>query len=155
PETAPLATTAADFVRWAFTASDAAAAAFDRSRKAMNSYKPIDPGWTIELKGRYREARTLAATSPERGPAPAAGFLIARGVGEAPARAMIQGRVNLLLKDRTAAAQDGRAVLAFVSGERESKYNKWFLRILTATGRLFLGDNVGAIQGAREAVALT
>ena len=78
--------------------------------------------------------------------------LVLPGTGRSP-KADWRGWADMLLGDKAAAAEDGRAVLAFVSQQAETKWNRYFLRALTADGRLFVGDKAGAIEAAHAAIA--
>jgi DNA-binding winged helix-turn-helix (wHTH) protein/tetratricopeptide (TPR) repeat protein len=106
-------------------------------------------------RGEVEAARMLASTQPERVPGSFdGGILIPVGVGAMPLRALSLGRVALMTNDSAGAIRAGRAVAAFVGGERETRYNKWYLKNLGATALLLVGDKASAIQAAREALQL-
>jgi tetratricopeptide (TPR) repeat protein len=75
------------------------------------------------------------------------------GVGERPI-AEYRGWTALLLKDSATAATQGRAVLDFVANQKETKWNAWYLRLLTAEGLTFLGQRERAIAAARKTLEL-
>jgi TolB-like protein len=68
--------------------------------------------------------------------------------------AALRGWAAMFLKDRARAAEQGRKVLDFVASREETKYNRWFLRLLAGYGHTFLGEKSDAIAGAREALKL-
>jgi TolB-like protein len=69
--------------------------------------------------------------------------------------AELRGWTHLLLGDRAAAAQDAREVLDFVARTEQTKWNRAFLRILTAEAATFAGDKTRAVTAAGEAVRLS
>jgi TolB-like protein/DNA-binding winged helix-turn-helix (wHTH) protein len=75
------------------------------------------------------------------------------GRGNAPL-AEYRGWLDLLLVDRTAAANDGRQVLDFVARRRVTELNRAFLQSLTAEGLMFLGDKTRAVAAARKILQL-
>ncbi len=75
------------------------------------------------------------------------------GVGQRPL-AEFRGWTNLLLGDTVGAAQQSKPILDFVAGTKETRWNNWFLRMLTADAHLFSGDKPAAIAAAKEAMAL-
>jgi TolB-like protein/DNA-binding winged helix-turn-helix (wHTH) protein len=74
-------------------------------------------------------------------------------VGRRPT-AVYRGWAELLNDDASAAAAEGRKVLSFVSAERATRWNEWFLRTLVAEGSLLTGNKERAASAAREAIAL-
>jgi tetratricopeptide (TPR) repeat protein len=75
------------------------------------------------------------------------------GAGEQPT-ARYRGWMHLQLGDRAKAAQDGAAVLDFVAHQKQTLWNRNFLRQLTAEGYTFTGDREHAIISARAALGL-
>jgi TolB-like protein/Tfp pilus assembly protein PilF len=75
-------------------------------------------------------------------------------VGKTPV-AHFRGWLDLLLNDETAAMQDGRALLDYVQQQKVTQWNRWYLRILDAEGRLFTGDLARARDSAREVIEIT
>ncbi len=102
-----------------------------------------------------RQARKRAEAAPLRIPQTFVSNLRPVGVGDAPQRALSLGDIDLLLADHDASARDGRAVLDFVAGEKVTRYNGWFLKALSARGRMYLDDKPGALAAVREALSLT
>ncbi len=145
PAYAPLAKTLQAYIRFGFTGD----------LKALESIGggggPVGVQSTAEL----RKGRKFGAALPERQPEVFIGLLRPVAVGDTPQRALLLGDIDLQLGDREAAARDGRAVLAFVAGEKVTAYNEWFLKVLTARGKLYLGDHPGALAAAHEALVLT
>lgn len=80
-------------------------------------------------------------------------FILAPGIGPTPV-AEQRGWLDLLLGDTTSAAKDGAKVLAFVARQEETKWNRWFLRMLTAEGQLFAGNKEETVKSAQAALAL-
>lgn len=72
-------------------------------------------------------------------------------VGRMPSAAFL-GWSHLVAGDTAAAAQDGAAVLAFVAAQEETKWNRWFLHLLSAQGHVFRGERAAAEREAREAL---
>ena len=75
------------------------------------------------------------------------------GVGERPI-AETRGWTALFLNDSATAATQGRAVLEFVANRKETKWNAWYLQLLTAEGLTFLGQRERAIAAARKTLEL-
>jgi tetratricopeptide (TPR) repeat protein len=65
-----------------------------------------------------------------------------------------RGWTELLLGDKAEAANRGRDVLQFLSHAHETKYNRWFLRALTAQAYTFMGEKDRAIGNARESLTI-
>jgi len=80
-------------------------------------------------------------------------FVLAPGVGPTPV-AEQRGWLDLLLGDRAGAVNDGAKALDFVARQEETKWNRWFLRMLTAEGQIFKGDKAEAVKSAQAALAL-
>jgi TolB-like protein/DNA-binding winged helix-turn-helix (wHTH) protein len=76
------------------------------------------------------------------------------GTGEKPV-AELEGWTHLLLDRHTAAADDGRAVLAFVEQQTPTPHNDWHLRMLEAEAALFAGEHERAVRLAGEALQMT
>lgn len=74
-------------------------------------------------------------------------------IGRKPV-AELHGWAMLLSGNRAAAARDGRVLREFVASEPVTKWNAWFLRVLSAEAALFSGDNAHAIEGARAAMGM-
>src|SRR5207344_1450372 len=68
--------------------------------------------------------------------------------------AVYRGWTALLLKDSSTAGTQGRAVLEFVANQKETKWNAWFLQLLTAEGFAFLAQRERAIAAARKTLDL-
>jgi tetratricopeptide (TPR) repeat protein len=75
------------------------------------------------------------------------------GVGKRPT-ALYRGWLALLLGQPSEAGRHGRAVLEFVSAQKETPWSGWFLRLLEAHGYALTGDRERAIAAARRAVEL-
>jgi tetratricopeptide (TPR) repeat protein len=74
-------------------------------------------------------------------------------VGARPT-AEYRGWAYLLTANKAKARLQGDAVLAFVHGERETKWNRFFLRLLAAEAYTFTGQKEQAIAAAREGLGL-
>jgi TolB-like protein/DNA-binding winged helix-turn-helix (wHTH) protein len=74
-------------------------------------------------------------------------------VGPTP-KALFRGWVDLLMKDRGSAAQDGRAVLAFVERQSRTPWNAAHMASLTAAGRVFTGECDAARVAGKNALGL-
>jgi hypothetical protein len=73
------------------------------------------------------------------------------GIGRSPV-ALMRGWNDLLRADETAAAANGRAVLAFVAEQRVTKWNAWHLQMLEAQAQLLLGAKAVAVVKTRESL---
>jgi TolB-like protein/tetratricopeptide (TPR) repeat protein len=67
----------------------------------------------------------------------------------------LRGQLDRQIGDVEAATKDGRAVVAYVSRQTETKWNAWLLRYLVAEGRFLQGDKAGALAAARESLTLS
>jgi TolB-like protein len=74
-------------------------------------------------------------------------------VGERPTAEKL-GWAYLLLDQRALARDQGKAVLAFVAGQGETRLNRFYLRLLAAAGYTFTGQKQEAITAARAGLAL-
>jgi TolB-like protein/DNA-binding winged helix-turn-helix (wHTH) protein len=72
-------------------------------------------------------------------------------IGRKPV-AELHGWAKLLENDTAAAARDGRVILNFVAQQPVTKWNAWYLRMLTAEGELFSGNRAKAAEHARVAL---
>jgi TolB-like protein/DNA-binding winged helix-turn-helix (wHTH) protein len=142
------------FLRYDVTGDMHALAEFlDRLRvRVPGEFADDGQAWLLVLQHRYAEARLILDRLPKQSPAVPTNFP-SEGVGDVPIAAW-RGQIDLLLGDSSEAAKDGRLVLEFVADQEVTKYNAWFLRHLTADGRLFTGDKAGALAAADEALAL-
>jgi hypothetical protein len=59
------------------------------------------------------------------------------------------------LGDRAAAAAEGRVVVRFADSQKETKWNRTFLRDLVAEGNALQGNRSAAIAAARQVLTLT
>jgi hypothetical protein len=75
------------------------------------------------------------------------------GAGLRPV-AETRGWLDLLLADKVGAAQESKAILDFLAKTKETRWNKWFLRMLNADAHLFAGEKAAAITAAKDAMAL-
>jgi TolB-like protein len=66
-----------------------------------------------------------------------------------------RGWMDLLLGDPAQARRDGERIIAFIGRTPETKWNRWFRRMLWAEAQLFEGNDDAAERAAAEAVALT
>ena len=78
------------------------------------------------------------------------GFAIP-AIGRKPV-AELHGWAKLLENDAAAAARDGHVLLEFAARQPVTKWNAWYLRMLTAEGELFSGNRAKAAQHARAAL---
>jgi hypothetical protein len=74
-------------------------------------------------------------------------------VGQRPV-AEFRGWAYLLTGDRAGARPEGRAVLDFVAHQRVTKWNPYYLDLLTAEAYTFTGQKQEALAAARAALAL-
>jgi len=74
-------------------------------------------------------------------------------VGARPT-AEYRGWAYLLANERARVKEQGDAVLAFVHSEAETKWNRFFLRLLAAEAYTFTGQKEQAIAAAREGLGL-
>lgn len=74
------------------------------------------------------------------------------GLGRQPV-ATLRGW-NDLLRGDIAAVASGKNVLDFVSRQRVTKWNKWYLRMLEAEAQLFMGNRAGAVAAALDSLNL-
>jgi TolB-like protein len=113
----------------------------------------------LRFAGRYEELERLLNTikSPAIRVRAGGGGLVGLppyfGVGDRPL-AEYRGWAHLLAGKRAAAAADGREVLAFVAAQKETRWNRWFMRLLAAEGHLFAGNLDSAKNYAQQAVDL-
>jgi len=98
--------------------------------------------------------RDAYSRQPEEIPMQAWGMLLPQAVGHFPARAMTLGAFAFAHGHREQAAEQGRAILQFVSRQTQTRFNQWFLNVLTAFAKMYLGDKPGAVAAAREAIRL-
>lgn len=75
-------------------------------------------------------------------------------IGRKPV-AELHGWAMLLAGDRTAAARDGKIMQDFVSQEKVTRWNVWFMRFLAAEADLFCGNKTKALAEVRTALAMT
>ncbi len=54
--------------------------------------------------------------------------------------ALYRGQIDLILGDKASAEKDGNKVLDFVAHEKETAWNRWFLRLIGAEGYAMLGE---------------
>jgi len=69
---------------------------------------------------------------------------VAFGVGSRPV-AEYRGWLALLREHPEQARSQGQAMLDFVADQKETKWNRWFLRTLAAEGHLFSGTRGGRV----------
>ena len=107
------------------------------------------------LSGKISQFKTAAIDTLPVESVRAGSFVIVPvpGIGERPF-AEIRGWVDLLLADTEGAAAQSKPILDFVAKTPETRWNNWFLRILSADAALFAGDKPMAIAKAKEAVGL-
>jgi hypothetical protein len=63
--------------------------------------------------------------------------------------------MDLVLDDHVQAQRDGERIVAFLARTPETKWNRWFRRMLWAEAQLFEGNADAATHAAAEAVRLT
>lgn len=78
----------------------------------------------------------------------------APGTGSKPVAELL-GWAELLNDASAQAADEGRALLAFVASQTATPHNAWHLRMLAAEGALFLGDRARAVEDTRAALDMT
>lgn len=74
------------------------------------------------------------------------------GVGRRPI-GELRGWADLLVGDRSGAAQQSKPIRDFIMRTPPTRWNEWFLRMLTADASLFGGDKPAAIAAAKDAMA--
>ncbi len=132
-------------------------AALDQANETIGPVTMLDQNFALlTFEHRYAELQRLldgvSATSTRVISGVGSGYFF--GVGQRPI-AEYRGWTALLLKDSSTAATQGRAVLEFVANQKETKWNAWFLQLLTAEGLTFLGQRERAIAAARKTLELT
>jgi len=104
--------------------------------------------------GAYEELQKLLDAIPDRVmrvvPGPGGGGPLF-GVGDRPI-AQLRGWLALLRERPDEAARHGREVLEFIADRKITPQNSWFLHLLTADARTFLGEKAPAIVAARAAL---
>jgi TolB-like protein len=104
----------------------------------------------MRFEHRYTELRKLLSSAgPELIRAEPTPFI----TGLIPT-ALYRGWNDLLLGDRAAAAAEGRVVVRFADSQKETKWNRTFLRDLVAEGNALQGNRSAAIAAARQVLAL-
>jgi tetratricopeptide (TPR) repeat protein len=136
--------------------SDEWRAALDQANEAMGPATMLDQNFALlAFEHRYAELQRLldgvSATSVRVIAGAGSGAFF--GVGQRPI-AEYRGWTALLLKDSSSAATQGRAVLEFVASQKETKWNAWYLQLLSAEGLTFLGQRERAIAAARKTLEL-
>jgi TolB-like protein len=133
--------------RFSYTPSDGAVlpeqdfpidSTFERSRSAGKLHEMkvfLDRATAVSL--RVEAFQIIFATS---------------GVGRRPI-AELRGWTDLLLGDRTGLAAQSRPIRDFIAKTRETPWNGWFLRMLSADADLFAGDKAAAVATAKGAMA--
>ena len=156
PENAALRLLRAQVI-FAFTGrADEWRAALDRVGETTSPTTLLDQHFSLlRIEHRYAELQKLldgvSATSTRVIAGQGGGYFY--GVGQRPT-AEYRGWTELLLDDSAAAATQGRAVLEFVTNQRETQRNAWFLHLLTAEGWTFLEQRKRAIAEARKTLEL-
>jgi TolB-like protein len=116
----------------------------------------VDPGYRLAVEfelmrfeHRYADLRQLlSGVTPEfirMCPTPSIS-------GLAP-MALYRGWNDLLLGDRAAAAAEGRVVVRLAENQKETKWNRIFVRDLLAEGNALQGNRSAAIAAAKEVLA--
>ncbi len=136
--------------------SDEWRAALDQANEAIGPVTMLDQHFALlTFEHRYADLQKLldgvSATSTRVIDYGGSGGFF--GVGQRPI-AEYRGWTALLLKDSATAATQGRAVLEFVANQKETKWNAWYLQLLSAEGWAFLGQQQRAIAAAHKTLAL-
>jgi TolB-like protein len=66
--------------------------------------------------------------------------------------ALLRGWTNLLLNEASNARSDGQMLLKWVAQQKESKWNRAFLRVLAAQGQALAGERAAAIAAGQQAL---
>jgi tetratricopeptide (TPR) repeat protein len=141
------------FLQYMYTGDDRTFATLYKMTEAMGNFPEIGHPVALWYAGRYKEARDRLDRRPARELRFALfAYYPVFGVSGAP-KEWPRGVLDLQLGDRAAAEKDGKALLAYVARQSETKWNKWFLRYLTAEGRLLQEDKAGAIEAVHEALS--
>jgi TolB-like protein/DNA-binding winged helix-turn-helix (wHTH) protein/Tfp pilus assembly protein PilF len=101
----------------------------------------------LRWSGRVQDADDVLAAAPST---LRALFL---GAGDEPV-ARYRGWADLARGDHTAAAADGRDILAFLASTEETEHNRFFRRLLAAEAYTFTGEAERAVVAAHESMAL-
>jgi TolB-like protein/DNA-binding winged helix-turn-helix (wHTH) protein len=108
----------------------------------------------FRLRGHYHEAIALLRGSKvETMRQDSHSPVTIPAIGRKPV-AELHGWLMLLTGDAASAARDARVLREFVAREPVTKWNDWFLRILSAEAALFSGNQSQAITDARAALRL-
>jgi TolB-like protein len=131
-------------------------AALDQANETMGAVTMLDQNFSLlTFERRYAELQRLlegvSATSTRVVVGGGSGAFF--GVGERPI-AEYRGWTALFLKDSATAAMQGRDVLKFVANQKETRWNAWYLQLLTAEGWAFLGQQERAIAAGRKTLEL-
>ncbi|HSC07450.1 MAG TPA: winged helix-turn-helix domain-containing protein [Steroidobacteraceae bacterium] len=131
-------------------------ATLDRTSQLLPAAVLVDQHFNLlRMEGRYAELKTVldGIAEPSVRVIAGTGASSLFGVGHRPT-ALYRGWAALLLNDTAAAARHGREVLQFVTNQKETGRNQWFLRLLQLQGHTFLGNREAAMAAGRDALQL-
>jgi tetratricopeptide (TPR) repeat protein len=131
-------------------------AALDQANEAIGPVTMLDQNFALlTFEHRYADLQKLLDGVSATSTRVIAGGGADRffGVGQRPI-AEYRGWTALLLKDSATAVTQGRTVLDFVANQKETKWNAWYLQLLSAEGWAFLGQQQRAIAAAHKTLAL-
>ncbi len=107
--------------------------------------------FALRMAQRYDDINKLLRRVPVQAIPFDNGLEIFGAVGDRPI-AELRGWADLLVNDRARAAEDGRALLAFVAHQRETRWNPFYLLLLRAEAYTFMGQKREAIAAAHSAL---
>jgi TolB-like protein len=122
---------------------------------ALESLGPKDDSlylqyYRLRLRHQYAQlARVLASAPPS---------VSADGIHFDPRPSptdLLRGWTNLLLGDEANARSDGQMVLKWVAQQKESKWNRAYLRALAAQGHALAGESAAAIAAGQQALMIS
>jgi len=142
------------FLEFMMTGAEAPFAVVDKGTRLLNFPEPDHPA-ALWYAGHYKETRDqIDRLSYKDMSTGIYSYSPVFGVPKSPV-VWVRGQIDLQLGDRKEADKDAKAVLSWVASQSETKWNRWFLRYLTAFAHLLQGDKASAIRFAHEALKLS
>jgi TolB-like protein len=121
---------------------------------ASKAAPSLDLVQALTYTRRFAEARQVIDSMPQKTTNEGGwGWPVSR-VGPSPI-ADQRGWLDMLMGDAAAARRDGEVLARFLDSEPETRWNKWFRKLLRADAQLFSGGAKAAIATVDEALAMT